>query len=93
MVAYLKAVRQYNQGKTERNLEILAEFTGLDRELLKRTCWLPIRNDGRINVESVLDFQDWAAGKGFLDSKVTEEKFWDPSFVQYANQVLKTPLP
>jgi NitT/TauT family transport system substrate-binding protein len=91
MVAYLKAVRQYNQGKTERNLEILAEHTGLDRELLNQACWLPMRNDGRIYVQSVFDFQAWAVEKGFLDSKVTEEQFWDASFVEHANQVLNRP--
>lgn len=90
MVAYLKAVRQYNQGKTERNLEILAKHTELDRELLKRACWPSMHNDGRINVRGVLDFQAWAVGKGFLDSPVKEEQFWDPRFVKYANQVLKT---
>jgi NitT/TauT family transport system substrate-binding protein len=88
MVAYLKAVQQYNQGKTERNLEILAEHTGLDRELLTQACWPPFRDDGRINVQSVLDFQAWALENGYLDSLVTEEQFWDPSFVEYANQVL-----
>jgi len=88
MVAYLKAVRQYNQGKTERNLEILAKHTGLERELLDQLCLPPMRNDGRINVDSVLDFQEWAVEKGYLDSAVTEDQFWDPSFVEYANEVL-----
>jgi ABC-type nitrate/sulfonate/bicarbonate transport system substrate-binding protein len=90
MVAYLQAVRQYNQGKTERNLELLAEFTELDQELLMQACWPSFRNDGRINVQSMLDFQAWAVKKGYLDNPVTEEQFWDPSFVNYANQVLGT---
>ena len=93
MVAYLKAVQQYNKGKTERNLEILAEHTGLDQELLKEACWPSFRDDGKINVQSVLDFQAWAVEKGLLDSPATEEQFWDPSFVEYANQVLGTPSP
>jgi len=92
MVAYLKAVRQYNQGKTDRNLEIIAKYTRLDQEFLRQVCWESIRNDGQINVQSVLDFQGWAVEKGFLDSTVTEDQFWDPSFVEYANQVLSTPL-
>jgi NitT/TauT family transport system substrate-binding protein len=91
MTAYLKAVRQYNQGKTKRNLEILAEHTGLDQALLEEACWMAIRNDGTINVESVLDFQDWALEKGYIDNPVTEDQFWDPSFVEYANQVLGAP--
>ncbi len=91
MVAYLKAVQQYNQGKTEHNLDLLTKFTGLDRELLKEACWVQMRNDGRMNVESVLDFQTWALGKGFLDKEVTGEQIWEPSFVEHACQVLNIP--
>jgi len=88
MVAYLKAVRQYNQGKTGRNLEILAKHTGLDRGLLQKCCWQTLRNDGRINIGSILDYQSWALKKGFLDKEVSPNQFWDPSFVEYANKVL-----
>jgi NitT/TauT family transport system substrate-binding protein len=89
MVAYLKAVRQFNQGKTERNLEILSKHTGLDRELLGKACWPQFRIDGKINVKSVLDFQDWAIKKGLLDKPALKNQFWDPSFVEYANKVLE----
>lgn len=91
MVAYLRAVQQYSEGKTERNLEILNKHTGLDRELLLRACWPAIRTDGWINPDSVLEFQAWAIEEGFLDNSVTEEQFWDPTFVEYANQVLGAP--
>lgn len=91
MVAYLKAIRQYNQGKRARNVEILAKYTKLDRELLQEACWPTIRNDGHINVQSVLNFQNWGIEKGLLDSKVTEEQFWDNRFIEYANQLLGTP--
>lgn len=93
MVAYLKAVRQYNEGKTERNLEIMAENTGLERELLLEACWPPLRSDGQLNAQSVLDFEVWALEKGLLDSMVTEDQFWDASFVEYANQALETGSP
>ena len=89
-LAYLKAVGQYNGGKTERNLEILVRHTGLGRELLKEACWPTLRDDGRINVKGVLDFQAWALARGFIDAPVREDQFWDPSFVEYANQALKT---
>jgi NitT/TauT family transport system substrate-binding protein len=90
MVAYLKAVRQYNEGKTERNLEIIAENTGLERELLLGACWPPLRNDGQLNAQSVLDFEAWALEKGLLDSMITADQFWDASFVENANQALET---
>jgi len=91
MVAFLKAVRQYNQGKTKRNLEIVAKYTGLDRGFLGEVCWPAMRNDGKIHIESVMDYQAWAMKKGFLDKEVLPYQFWDPSFVEYANKVLSTP--
>jgi NitT/TauT family transport system substrate-binding protein len=91
MVAYLKAAQQYNEGKTERNLEIIAENTGLEQGLLMEACWPPIRTDGQINTQSVLDFEAWALEKGLLDALVTEDQFWDPSFVEYAYEVLGMP--
>ena len=90
MVAYLKGVRQYNQGKTARNLEIMAKHTRLDKDLLRAACWAQIRNDGRINPQSKLDFQNWALATGLLDRKMPIEKMWDPRFVDYANTVLKS---
>ena len=88
MLAYLKAVRQYNEGKTDRNLEIVSRHTELDRELLEETCWPAIHADGAINTGSVLDFQAWGLEKGLLDSPVGEEQFWDPSFSEYASEIL-----
>lgn len=93
MVAYLKAVRQYGQGKTERNLAIVSKHTELDRDLLEEACWPAIRGDGIINSQSVLDFQTWGLEKGLLDGHVTEEQFWDPDFIEYASQVLDESQP
>ena len=93
MVAYLKGVRQYNQGKTKRNLEIIAKHTGLDQELLQKCCWQTFRNDGQINTDSIVDFQSWALKKGFLDKEVPPNQFWDPSFIEYANKVLGKSAP
>jgi NitT/TauT family transport system substrate-binding protein len=91
MVAYLKGVRRYNQGKTERNLEILSKVTRLDPELLKEMCWPAFADDGRIRLQSVLDFQTWALKKGFLKSTLPPDRIWDDRFVEYANQRLHTP--
>ena len=90
MVAYLKAVRQYNQGKTDRNVEILAKHIQLEPELLRQMCWPTLRADGRINVESVLDFQQWAQEKQFMETTLTAEQFWNPGFIEYANERLGT---
>jgi len=88
MIAYLRGVRQYGRGKTPRNLEILARATGLDRDLLAENCWQPIRGDGQVNTAALVAFQRWALGKGALDSVLPPERFWDPSFVDAANEAL-----
>jgi NitT/TauT family transport system substrate-binding protein len=91
MVAYLKGVRQYNQGKTDRNIEIIAEVTRLDRTLLREMCWPAFADDGRIKLQSVLGFQAWALKKGFLKAALPPDRIWDNRFVEYANQHLNTP--
>lgn len=88
MVAYLKGVRQYHQGKTERNVDIIVGYTKLERELLQKACWPPLRTDGRIDIEQVNDYQAWAFEKGLLDRIVADETFWDPSFVEHARKAL-----
>lgn len=88
MVAYLQAVRQYNEGKTERNIEILAEYSGIDADLLETMCWTPIRDDALINVQSILDMQAWVLEQDLLDEVLAEEDFWDSSFIEAANEML-----
>jgi NitT/TauT family transport system substrate-binding protein len=88
MVAYLKGVRQYDEGKTPRNMELVAEYTQLDPELLAEMCWPALRRSGELNVQSILDFQEWAIDAGYLDEAVLPESFWDGSFVTNANSIL-----
>jgi NitT/TauT family transport system substrate-binding protein len=88
MVAFLKGVHQYNLGKTDRNVEILAKYTELDEEFLRQACWINIANDGMISIPDVMEFQDWAFDEGLLDEIVPEEMFWDQSFLDYANKEL-----
>jgi NitT/TauT family transport system substrate-binding protein len=84
MVAYLQGVRQYNAGKTERNLEILGRRLRLDRQTLLASCWMPVRDDGRVDLESLLAIQAWAQGKGLQDRTLSAAEFWEPRFVELA---------
>jgi hypothetical protein len=81
MAAYLKSVEQYNQGKTDRNLGIVAKVTGLEMEFLKDICWPPIRSDGRIEPAGLMEFQRWARDRGLLNRVLSESEFWDPRFI------------
>jgi NitT/TauT family transport system substrate-binding protein len=88
MVAYLRGVRQYNEGKTPRNLDLLARRTGLDRGGLERACWIPMRDDGRIDVAGVRALQSWAVERGTLLRQLREDEFWEPRFVEEASDRL-----
>ena len=83
-LAYLKGVERYNQGKTERNLSILAKHTGLDPATLSKACWPPFRADGSIHVQSILEFQAWALEKGLVEKAVDAGSIYDPRFVEHA---------
>lgn len=84
MTAYLEGVRRYREGKTERNVEILARRTGLDPDLVRRTCWIPVSADGKIDGESLVAYQEWALGEDLVDRVVPLSEFWEPRFVEEA---------
>ncbi len=88
LAAYLQGVRQYAQGKTPRNVAIIAKETGLAPEAVRAACWTSIREDGGIDVASVLAFQRWAVRRGVLDTALPPETFWDPSFAAEAGRAL-----
>lgn len=84
MKAFIKGLQQYNQGKTDRNVEIIAKYTELTPDEVKQTCWQTMRADGDINIASVMELQQWFFDKGFTTSILTEDKIWDPEFIQAA---------
>jgi NitT/TauT family transport system substrate-binding protein len=91
-LAHLKAMRIYNEGKTERNLKIVGDVLGFAPEELRHMCWPRMPEDGYVNVESLMEFQRWSVERGDLDAVVPPEAFWDPRFVAWANQQLgRTP--
>lgn len=88
MLAYLKAVRAYNEGKTDHNVSIVSKYTKLPAELLKKMCWPALNANGTVNTESVLDFQNWAVDKGIIKTPATAAQLFDSSFAEYASQQL-----
>jgi len=89
MVAYLQGVHQYNEGKTERNLEILQNYTHLDRDLLKQSCWLPIAEDGIVLRQPVMDYMNWMYENKQINKILDEDQLFDMSYVIYANEVMR----
>jgi NitT/TauT family transport system substrate-binding protein len=88
MVAYLKGVRKFNEGKTDETVKVMNKYLKMDEALLKKMCWSTMRNDGVVNVDSMMEFQQWALDKKLVDKPVTREQLFDPAFVQYAAKVL-----
>jgi NitT/TauT family transport system substrate-binding protein len=88
MVAFRKAMRQYEQGKTPRNLEILSEATGLSVEELNGMCWPTFREDGRVGTDGFIEYQEWLRSRELIDRVLPAEDLVDERFVEHANAVV-----
>lgn len=84
MIGYLKAVDQFNLGKTDRNIELIAEFTQLAPEDIESSCWTSFRAGGMMDTEGMIAFQQWAFEKGYVDSPLELNQFWTSKFVDEA---------
>jgi NitT/TauT family transport system substrate-binding protein len=90
MVAYLRAARLLNQGKTPRNIELLAKFTKLDQDLLNKACLPVFHDDGKINTDRLAEYQKWLLKNKWVDRVLTPEEYWDDRFVIHADQLLES---
>lgn len=88
MVAYLEGARQYNLGKTERNIGILSNYTHIDRNLLQRTCWMPVAADGYLPRQPFRDQIDWLYADKQISIRPDDDQIFDTSYIDYANGVL-----
>ena len=88
MTAYLKAVKQFNQGKTDRNIEIIANYTKLSPEDIRAACWTSFKDDGTIDTETMLAFQKWSLEKKYVDGHLELDQFWTSQFVDEAEKRL-----
>lgn len=88
-VALLRGLRRYDEGKPARNLDALAEVMGQGRDELVDLCWPSMGSDGFIDIPSLMEFQAWAVDRGDQDAIVPPESFWEPRFIEQANQTLE----
>ena len=79
--AYSKGVAEYRKGKTDRNVDIIARETGEDPALIREACWLPFREDLRVNWKSIDEFQKWANAQGIMEHTVTFSRAMDTTFL------------
>ena len=89
ILAYLKAVRHLNaEGKSAKHVDIVAKYTGLEKELVAAACWPPLRNDARAQPESLDEYQRWALDQGLIDTITPIEQLYDSRFIERANRLL-----
>lgn len=91
LIAYLRGVRAYAEGKTDRNLNHLVGFQGLDRELLARCCWPSFDPAGRLNLEELNRFQAWLVERGLLDRELAASEYFDPGPLAEVSAVGRPP--
>jgi NitT/TauT family transport system substrate-binding protein len=87
-VAMLQAVRQYRQGKTPRNIDIVERGTGLTRDQVERACWPKLSESAEIDPGVFRGYQEWAARRGLVDRVLEDEELFDSSFIRYADAEL-----
>lgn len=89
MLAYLKGVKRYNEGKTDSNIAVLSAAMKLEPALMKEMCWPAFRPDGSINTASILDFQDWAVKAGLADTALPIDEIVDTTALEAAQRELE----
>ena len=84
LMAYLKGVRRYNEGKTPRNVDILARSMQRSPHDILEACWTPIRSDGRMVAPEWSEFQAWAIARKDMERAVPLEQLIDPTLAEEA---------
>jgi len=81
LLGYLEGVQKYREGKTPRNLELVSDYMGVDKEILARACWPTFAPDGQLNAAPLADFQSWMKERGLVDEELDTERFWNGRFL------------
>jgi NitT/TauT family transport system substrate-binding protein len=93
IAAYHRGVAQYLQGKTDRNVAIIAKATGESEATTREACWPSFRADSRIDWESIARFQRWANAEGLMEYTVARDQAWDSTFVSASPGRIQTTQP
>ncbi len=68
--------------------ELIRHKAMSDRALTERMDWQARDPNGRFNLASIIDVQNWLYKQGMLEKKAPEDKLIDPSYADYAAQQL-----
>lgn len=94
MVAYVKALRYYNESLRNRQVRedvitIMSAHTPIkDRAVWERMIWPGLSPDGAVTVRTILDYERWLVNQHLISEFVPPSRFVDVSYAQYAVSVL-----
>lgn len=88
MTAYLRGVRQFGEGPTPRNVQILSERLGFEPALLRKACFAGVYPDGKLDLEWLMEFQRWGVAKGYMPRTLELDDVVDLSFTRSAAERL-----
>lgn len=92
LAGYLLGVRDYTAPDAKRNpdtVRILAKSFGQSEDTIRRSCWHPIRRDGRADVEKLTMVRDWYVSQGLLTEPVPMSRLMDDHFLREAWRLLE----
>jgi NitT/TauT family transport system substrate-binding protein len=79
--AYERGVTQYRQGKTARNVAIIAKATGESVAITREACWPTFRAGSPIEWQSIDQFQRWANTEHLMERTLARDQVLDSAFV------------
>jgi NitT/TauT family transport system substrate-binding protein len=79
--AYERGVTQYRQGKTARNVAIIAKATGESEAITREACWPTFRAGSPIEWQSIDQFQRWANTEHLMERTLARDQVLDSAFV------------
>ncbi len=94
MVAYVKALRYYNQALRDRRVRddvitIMAAHTPIkDRAVWEKMVWPGLNPDGTVTARTLLDFERWLLVEHQISEFVTPSRFIDASYTEHAVSIL-----
>jgi len=83
-VAILRAIRQFMQGKTARNLAIVERGTGLPSDVVASSCWPVVGDNARLDPLALRGYQEWSVERGLVDRVLEDEELFEPRFMEQA---------
>jgi len=88
MVAYLRAVRKFDEGHTDSNVAIVGKGLNLDTADLRKMCWGRTDPNGAINFQSLTNYEQWGQETGNLSRILDPSEVTDTTFIAKAVSVL-----